>query len=169
MKIFNSIEEMQPYYNSEKNEYEFTNDGVNIDITINFDLNCGNSHITANNIIAKDITCSFLTANDVTANNINVNYLDCRDITANDINARNIDANKIIANDIDSDDGMIDAPFIDCNRLSAGRITSVDIYAGSIVFCYDMLYTETLNAWRVIANRLSANSICVKEDIEINN
>ena len=82
---FNSLQEIQKYYNKETNTYVFKEDGCYIELVkFNFDLQI-NSNIDALDIDALDIE-----AGDIIANNIN----------ANDINSRNIIANEIIANDI---------------------------------------------------------------------
>ena len=90
IKEFNSIEEIQEYYDEESNTYVFTKDNVYIDVVkFNFNLNV-KANIKARNIIAMDITAKDITANDISA----------RDINAWNINALEIKADSIEANDI---------------------------------------------------------------------
>ena len=104
MKTFNSLEEMQPYYNKKTYIYDFFENGERIDININFILkttksicakNIKTKNIKAMNITASNIKASNIKACDITANNINA-----MDINANNINAKNIQANNINANNI---------------------------------------------------------------------
>lgn len=96
MKEFNSIEEMKPYYDKEKNVFY-----IEDDIKLNFDLECSWDiialNITALNINARNINTVNITALNITARNIDAGDIDAGDIKAGDIyavdiNARNIDA-----------------------------------------------------------------------------
>ena len=75
MKEFNNLEEMEKYFNKETNTYNFIEDGIRLDIKINFNID-----INARNINAR---------------NINARNIDARNIDALNINARNIDARNI--------------------------------------------------------------------------
>ena len=89
-KIFNSLEEIQKYYNKESNTYIFKEYGMYINLVIfNFDLNV-KSNIYGWNIYGRNIN-----ALNINAKNIDVSYLDANDIKAHDINAANINANNI--------------------------------------------------------------------------
>ena len=79
MEIFKNIEEMKPYYNEKTNTYEFIENGLPIDILINFDL-----YIT-----------SCIYARDINACDINACDINAWDINACDIRAENINANNI--------------------------------------------------------------------------
>lgn len=64
MKEFNSIEEMMPYYDKEKNLFY-----IEDDIKLNFNLDCS-WNITARNINARDIDVWNITAWNIDACNI---------------------------------------------------------------------------------------------------
>ena len=84
MKEFNSLEEIQKYYNKETNTYNFIEDGELISIKLNFNL-CVKSDINASDINASDIN-----ARDINAWDINASDINARDINAIDINASDI-------------------------------------------------------------------------------
>ena len=89
-KIFNSLEEIQKYYNKESNTYIFKEYGMYINLVIfNFDLNV-KSNIYAWNIYGRNINALNINAKDIC-----VCYLDANDIKAHDINAASINANNI--------------------------------------------------------------------------
>ena len=89
MKVFNNLEEMEPYYNEEINTYEFIENNRLIDIKIDFDLNIS-SNIKAGNIEACNIEAGNINSWDINAQDINA-----RDIQACNINAWDINANNI--------------------------------------------------------------------------
>lgn len=89
MKTFNSLEEMQPYYNKNTNTYEFIENQKIIDVEFNFDLNI-DSNITARNIDARNIDARNITACNITAYNIKSWDITAWNIKATDINALNI-------------------------------------------------------------------------------
>lgn len=89
-KVFNSLEEIQKYYNKESNTYIFKEYGIYINLVIfNFDLNI-KSNIYAWNIYARNIN-----ALNINAKDIYVCYLNANDIKAHDISAASINANNI--------------------------------------------------------------------------
>ena len=95
IKEFNSLEEIQKYYNKETNTYVFKENGFYIGLVkFNFNL-----RISAN-IDALDIKADNIKAIDIDAWNINVDDINAWDINACDISARNIDAENIDAMDI---------------------------------------------------------------------
>lgn len=100
MKVFNSLEEMNPYYNEETNTYEFIENNRLIDIKIDFDLNI-KCNINALDIKARGIKALDIKARDINARNINAfdikasDDINAGDIKAYDINAGNINANNI--------------------------------------------------------------------------
>ena len=110
VKEFNSLEEIEKYYNPETNTYIFEEADKMIDLVVfNFDLsiesdikalsivawNINAKDIDACNIIATDIHASNIDADNITARNINVWDIDACDIFAIDINASNIEAKNI--------------------------------------------------------------------------
>lgn len=89
IKEFNSLEEIQKYYDEETNTYIFKEDGWYIELVkFNFNLKVEST------IDALDIDALDIEAGDIIANSI----------SARDIIARNIIANEIIANDIIAND-----------------------------------------------------------------
>ena len=61
MKVFNSIEEMEPYYNADTNTYEFVENQRRFDVEFDFGLKTDRS-INARNINAKDIQAGDINA-----------------------------------------------------------------------------------------------------------
>ena len=94
MLTINSLEEMKPYYNKNKNTYEFIENYKKIDICFTFsidikaDINAGN--IEAVNINAWNINAGDINARDIVAERINARNIDAGDIDAWNINAGNI-------------------------------------------------------------------------------
>ena len=95
IKRFNSLEEIQKYYDENTNTYIFKKDGEMIDLVIfNFHLDIKAS-INALDIEAKNIKAFDIKARDINARNINA-----LDINASDIYSKNIRAWNIKAQDI---------------------------------------------------------------------
>ena len=91
VKEFNSLEEIEKYYDEKANTYIFKEDDEYIDLVIfNFDLDI-KANIDACDINARDINAWNIESCDINAININA-----YDITADDINAYDIKANNII-------------------------------------------------------------------------
>ena len=103
-KKFNSLEEIEKYYDEETNTYVFKENGEYIDLVVfNFDLDI-NAHIYANSINAWNINAWDIRAyNNIDALNINAWDIKAFDIKAHDINAWDIKADDINANDINAD------------------------------------------------------------------
>ena len=91
VKEFNSLEEIEKYYDEKANTYIFKEDDEYIDLVIfNFDLDI-KANIDACDINARDINAWNIESCDINAININA-----YDIIADDINAYDIKANNII-------------------------------------------------------------------------
>ena len=89
-KVFNSLDDIQKYYNEESNTYIFKEYGIYINLVVfNFNLNV-KSNIYAWNIYARNINALNINAKDVY-----VCRLDANDIKVHDINAASINANNI--------------------------------------------------------------------------
>ena len=89
-KVFNSLDDIQKYYNEESNTYVFKEYGIYINLVVfNFNLNI-KSNIYAWNIYARNINALNIYAKDVYACRLDVN-----DIKVHDINAQRINANNI--------------------------------------------------------------------------
>ena len=113
---FNSLAEVEKYYNIKTNTYEFKENGKYIDLVIfNFDLNVEANidardilahnmstwNITARNIKTLDIDAwHTIIADNIAASNINAWDIEAKTITAFDINAWDIKALDITAHDI---------------------------------------------------------------------
>ena len=95
VKEFNSLEEIEKYYDEGTNTYEFIEDDEMIDLVIfNFYLNV-EANIKALNINSKDIKTW-----NIEANNIKFRNVEACNIKANYIIARNVEAINIEAEDI---------------------------------------------------------------------
>ena len=89
IKEFNSLEEIQKYYDQETNTYVFKENGECIDIKFNFDLEVS-ANIVACDIIACKIKAHDIYANDIKADEIIANNIHTHDIKAIDIKADDI-------------------------------------------------------------------------------
>ena len=90
-KIFNSLDEIQKYYNEESNTYIFKEYGMYINLVVfNFDLNV-KANIYAWNIYARNINALNINAKDIFACYIDVNDIKAHDISSASIKANNID------------------------------------------------------------------------------
>lgn len=106
-KEFNSLDEIQEYYDEESDTYIFKENGDFIDLVVfNFNLNVG-SNINANDINAKDIEAEDITARDINVFSIGANNINARDIkTVSDIEANDINARDIKALNIEADSNI---------------------------------------------------------------
>lgn len=141
IKEFNSLEEIQKYYNKKRNTYIFEEDGNYLGLVIfRFDLKV-DANIRALNIIggdikvldikALDIRCGDINALNIVAGNINAVNIKAKDIDAFDIDAvnvvaRNVDVDNITARNIDVRDinGCILCDAIEnikCKSIQGGR------------------------------------------------
>lgn len=142
VEIFNSLEEIQKYYDKETNTYIFMENDKYIDVVIfNFTLEI-NANIRGGDIRAWDIkaldiravniSCSNIIALDIDARNIDCINLTAKDITALDIDAlnitaRNINVNNIFAKiidargEIDCYDTCVASEYIKCKSIIGGQ------------------------------------------------
>ena len=136
IKTFNSLEEIQKYYDKKRKTYIFEEDGNYIGLAIfRFDLNV-KANIRALNIIGGDIKVL-----DIKALDIRCGDIDALNIVAGNINAVNIKAKDIDAFDIDAVDVV--ARDIDVDNIDARNIDARDI--NGCIIC------ETLNVERLKA------------------
>ena len=85
-KEFNSLQEIEKYYNKETNTYVFKENDRYIDsVVFNFDLDI-NANIDAWEINAYDIDAYNISACTIDAYNINADNINAININANDIN-----------------------------------------------------------------------------------
>lgn len=125
IEIFNSLKEIQKYYDKETNTYIFKENDKYIDVVIfNFTLEI-NANIRGGDIRAWDIK-----ALDIRAVNIS-----CSNIIALDIDARNIDCINLTAKDIIALD--IDALNITARNINVNNIFAKSIDARGKIDCYD--------------------------------
>ena len=104
IKEFESLEEIQKYYDKETNTYVFEENGYYIDLVVfNFNLSI-DANIEAFDIKAHDITANDINVNDIKVWNINVRNIIAYDIKAHDIIANNVYAHDINAWDINAKD-----------------------------------------------------------------
>ena len=127
VKEFNSLEEIQKYYDKNTNTYVFKENGLYISLVkFNFNLK-----ISAN-IDACDIKAGNIKAIDIDAWDINVDDINACDINACDINARNIDAKNIDALDI----------------IACGDINAWDISYHAICVAYGNIKCKSIIGFR---------------------
>lgn len=99
-KEFNSLEEIEEYYDEKSNTYIFKEDGKYIDLVVfNFDLDTS-ANIEARCIDALNINAAYIKAWDIDTRDINALSIEAWDIYAWDIYACNIEADNIKASNI---------------------------------------------------------------------
>ena len=136
VKEFNSLKEIQKYYDKNTNTYVFVENEEYIEVVVfDFDLN------VEANIDAYDIEACDINAWDINACNINANNIKVRDIKAINIDAWNINAYNIKAGDIIT--GDISA----CN-IEAGDISANNISYHAICFAYDSIKCKSIKGRR---------------------
>lgn len=142
IEIFNSLEEIQKYYDKETNTYIFKENDIFIDtIIFNFTLEV-NANIKGGNIRAWDIE-----ALDISAVNIS-----CSNIIALDIDARSIDCINLTAKDIIALD--IDALNITARNINVDNIFAKSIDARGEIDCYDTcVASEYIKCKSIIGGR----------------
>ena len=104
--IFNTIEEIEKYYDTATNTYIFKENDEYIGlVTFNFDLDV-NASIEAYNIKSKNIKANDIYAHDIKVHDINVHNINAHDINAHiiiacDVKANSMDVRAVIACEID--------------------------------------------------------------------
>ena len=143
MKIFNSLEEIKPFYNKNTNTFEFIEKGEWLDIRFNFVVSV-KSNIKAMNIKAMGINAWNIKASNIIASNIIA-----MDIIAGDIKAVNIKAMDIKAGDI-----------------IAGNIKAGDIKAGDINF-YGVCYAyKNIKCKSIKGRQKNAKYFCLDGEVK---
>lgn len=139
MKEFNSLEEIQKYYNEETNTYVFKENDKYIHMVVfTFDLRV-KANIDAYNIKAKDICAKWIKAYNIEP--YDVNHPNNTTIEAIDIKANNIFAGDIRVVDIDAYD------------IKANDIRTIDIKANDI-------NAHNIEAWDIKAENISYFAVC---------
>lgn len=99
-KVFNSLEEIQKYYDEKSNTYIFKENGDYIDLIVfNFDLDI-DANIDAWCIDALNVSAANIKAYDIDTRDLHALNIDAWDIYAWDIEACNIAAENIKARNI---------------------------------------------------------------------
>ena len=99
-KEFNSLEEIQKYYDKNTNTFIFKEDGEYIDLVMfNFNLDV-KANIEVCNVIARDISAWNIDAYNINAWDINACNISAFNINVGSIHAMNIEARHIKAKDI---------------------------------------------------------------------
>ena len=131
VKEFNSLEEIQKYYDEKTNTYIFKEDKKYIDsIKFNFCLNV-KSNIKCRNISGIDVT-----AYDINAFSINVQNIDAWNVNASDINALDIKACDIKAD------------YIRARDISTWNINAYSISYFAVCFAYKNIKCKSINGRR---------------------
>ena len=100
IKEFNSLDEIQKYYDEKSNTYIFKENGVYIDLVVfNFDLDTS-ANIEAGCIDGMSLFASNIKAWDIDTRDLNALNIDAWDVYAWDIEACNIAAENIKARNI---------------------------------------------------------------------
>lgn len=154
IKEFNSLEEVEKYYDKETNTYIFKEDGEHIDLVIfNFDLNVDANievyNIDACDIFVRDINARNIHANNIYANNINANHIKAHNIYALDIKVNNIIANDIAAGDI-----------------IAWNIDACDISYWAVCFAYNSITCKSITSKRKNHKHFVLDGVLVVEEDE---
>lgn len=165
MKVFNNLEEMDPYYNEHTNTYEFIENQKMIDVEFDFNLNT-DRNIKAGNIDANYITAGDIDARDIESWNINASNIKSNDIKASNIKASNIKAWDIDARDIEAWD--IDACNINASDIKANDIKASDINACNIEFYAICFSYKTFVCNTIKGSRKNAKYFCLDSDVVIN-
>ena len=136
IKEFNSLEEIQKYYDEETNTYIFKEDRkyfdtVEFNFNLNVDANIEVYNIIACDIFVRDISACNIKANNIYANNINANHIKAHNIYALDIKVKNIIANDIAAGDI-----------------NAWNIEACDISYWAVCFAYNSIKCKSITSKR---------------------
>ena len=137
IKEFNSLEEIQKYYDEKTNTYVFKENNEYISLVkFNFDL-----HVEAN-IKARNINACDITANDIKAENINAWDINADNIIARNIDAWNITTHDFFANDINANDIL--AHNINACNIEAGDISANNISYHAVCFAYDSIKCKSI-------------------------
>ena len=157
MKEFNSLEEIQKYYNKETNTYNFIENGETISIKLNFCLSV-KSNINACDINACDINACDINAWDINACDINACDINACNINACDINACDIKARDIKAKDINACD-------INAWDIKACNINAFDIEYYAICVAYMVFKCKSIKGKRDNSKHICLdNEIIIKEE-----
>lgn len=151
IKEFNSLEEIEKYYDEKSNTYIFKENGTYIDLVMfNFDLKI-RANISAVNIEAHNIYAWDINAGDIIGGDIDVLKIVAGHINAGNINARNIEACDIDALNIKAGDIAavnIKVNNIYCENIEAINIEALDINYYAVCFAYHNIKCKSIKGRR---------------------
>ena len=165
-KEFNSLDEIQKYYDEDTDSYIFKEGDELIDLVVfNFDFNV-KANIDVFNLEAWNISANNINACDINAYNINAYNLNACDISAFNINALDIDALDIVANDINCNN--IYAKDISVSNITAkGFINAKDISYWAICIAYSNIKCNSIKGRRENSKHLVLDGkLEIKEELE---
>ena len=152
IKTFNSLDEIEKYYDERSNTYIFQKDGdIIIDsVVFDFDLKIS-ANIHAFTIYAKNISAADIVACDINAEKITVSDIDATDISVHDIKAGriyccDINADTIHASDIHA--SIINAKDIHSFNISAYSINAENIDYYAVCFAYKDIKCKSIKGRR---------------------
>lgn len=147
VKQFNSLDEIQKYYDEESNTYIFKENGEYINIVaFNFNLN------VEANIDAKDIKAQSINAMDINASDISA-----WDIITKDINAENIDSYNINVWNLRAD------------NIKSGNIEANNIYAHDISYWAVCFAIHDIECHSIKGRRENAKHFVLDGKLEVKN
>ena len=151
IKEFNSLEEIEKYYDEKSSTYIFKENGTYIDLVVfNFDLKI-RANISAVNIEAHNIYAWDINAGDIIGGDIDVLKIVAGHINAGNINARNIEACDIDALNIKAGDIAavnIKVNNIYCENIEAINIEALDINYYAVCFAYNNIKCKSIKGRR---------------------
>ena len=146
IKEFNSLEEIQKYYDEKTSTYVFKENNEYISLVkFNFDLNV-KANIKARNITAWDITANDIEAENINAWDINADKIQANRIIAINIDAWNITTHDFFANNIYAND--IIAHNIDACDINANNIIACNISYWAVCFAYNSIKCKSITSKR---------------------
>lgn len=134
-KEFNSLEEIQKYYDVKSNTYIFKEDNRYIDIVLNFGLDV-EANIDVGDIKARNIRAMNIDSRDIIGGDIDVINIKALDIKAGNIHANNIDACDI------------DAFNIKAGNIEAVNIEALDVNYFAVCFAYNNIKCKSIKGSR---------------------
>lgn len=171
VKEFNSIEQIEKYYDKNTNTYVFMENKYCFDVHLHFNL------CVSANIIAQDIKAWNIEAYNIKGLNIEAFNVNARNIDAWNIDAWNIDAEDIQSQDIHVGDIKvrdINARDITALDLKARNIKAQDIKAYNIeaqdIIYYAVCFAyENIKCKSIKGRRYNAKKFVLDGKIEVEN
>ena len=156
-KEFNSLDEIQKYYDEDTNTYIFKEDEEYIGLVMfNFDLDV-KANIEVCNIIARDISAWNIDAYNINAWDINACNISAFNINAGSIHVMNIEARNINARDIKT------------NNIYADDINAFDIKAKCITYWAVCFAYNNIKCKSIKGRRINAKHFVLDGKLEVEN